>query len=52
VNHSPDPSDSGRIEWTRASSRFEAQKYYLIFRNSADASRPKMIAADFTLAFE
>jgi len=51
VNHSRDPSGSGRIEWARASSRFEAQKYYLICRHSADASRRKMIARDFTLAF-
>jgi hypothetical protein len=47
-----DPSDSGRIDWNLASPMFEAQNYYLIFRNSPDASSRKMIDADFTLSFE
>jgi hypothetical protein len=47
-----DPSDGGRIDWPLASPMFEAEKYYLIFRNSGDASSTKIIDADFTLAFE
>jgi hypothetical protein len=31
---------------------FEAQKYYLNFRNSPEASSPKIVDADFTLSFE
>jgi hypothetical protein len=47
-----DPSDGGRIDWSLASPMFEAEKYYLIFRNSPNASSTKIIDADFTLAFE
>jgi hypothetical protein len=47
-----DPSDSGRVDWALASPLFEAQKYYLIFRNSPEASSPKIVDADFTLSFE
>ena len=49
---SNDPSEGGRIDWSLASPMFEAEKYYLIFRNSPNASSPKIIDADFTLAFE
>jgi hypothetical protein len=47
-----DPSDGGRVDWSLASPMFEAQKYYLIFRNSPEASSPKIVDADFTLSFE
>jgi hypothetical protein len=47
-----DPSDGGRVDWALASPMFEAQKYYLIFRNSPQASSTKIVDADFTLSFE
>ena len=47
-----DPSDGGRVDRALVSSLFEAQKYYLIFRNSPQASSTKIVDADFTLCFE
>jgi len=47
-----DPSDGGRVDWALASPLFEAQKYYLIFRNAPEASSTKIVDADFTLSFE
>jgi len=47
-----EPSDGRRVDWALVSPMFEAQKYYLIFRNSPEASSTKIVDADFTLSFE
>ncbi|MBV9573701.1 MAG: hypothetical protein JOY93_06575 [Acidobacteriales bacterium] len=45
-------SNAGVVDWAVHSSPEQAQRYYLVFRNSPDGLPTKIVEADFTLSFD